>query len=109
MKSPGWACAASVSWVACVSTAVTSSSLFDQVDDGEDHDPNDVDEVPVQTGDLDGLGLFGRQLAAHRHGPQRDQHHDAERDVNAMEARHHEEARTEEVRMDGEAFVDERR
>src|SRR5690242_7279211 len=34
-----------------------------QVDDREDHDPHDVDEVPVETGDLDRLGLVGAELA----------------------------------------------
>ena len=34
----------------------------DQVDDGEDEDPHDVDEVPVQADDLDRLGVSRRQL-----------------------------------------------
>ena len=34
-----------------------SSSCRDQVDEGEDDDPHDVDEVPVETDDSTDLGL----------------------------------------------------
>jgi hypothetical protein len=30
-----------------------SCRLLDEIHEGEDHDPNDVDEVPVQRGDVD--------------------------------------------------------
>src|SRR5581483_8982857 len=86
-----------------------SSLGGDEVDDREDHDPHDVDEVPVEAGDLDHLGLLLRQLAPQRQVPQRQQHHDAERDVHAVEPGEHEEARAEEVGLDGEALADERR
>src|SRR5687767_4130696 len=33
------------------------ASIRHQVHDGEDHDPHHVDEVPVQAGDLDALGV----------------------------------------------------
>src|SRR3954454_12035914 len=39
--------------------------LGHQVDDGEDHDPDHVDEVPVETGDLDGLRLVGAEPTLH--------------------------------------------
>ena len=42
------------------SVLIATSSCRDQVDDGEDHDPDDVDEVPVQADDLDDLGLVAR-------------------------------------------------
>ena len=36
-----------------VSSLMVAPPQRDEVDDGEDHDPDDVDEVPVQPGDLD--------------------------------------------------------
>ncbi len=38
----------------------------DQVDEGEDDDPHDVDEVPVQADQLDDLGLVAGDLAPQR-------------------------------------------
>src|SRR3954469_25460042 len=64
----------------------------DQVDDGEDHDPHHVDEVPVEAGDLDHLGLALVQLAARRHASQREQHQDPDGDVHTVEAGEDEEA-----------------
>ena len=53
------------------SVSVMVSSLFmsggDQVDEGEDEDPDDVDEVPVQADHLDRLGLLADQLALGKH------------------------------------------
>src|SRR5579862_5403265 len=71
--------------VACMSDMALSSS-WDEVDDREDDDPHDVDEVPVEAGDLDHLGPGLRDLAADRHAHQRQQHQDAERHVHAVEA-----------------------
>src|SRR6185312_3002534 len=63
-----------------VATAKVSSLMFtpsrDEVDDGEDHDPHDVDEVPVETGDLDDLGLLLGDAALLRQPHQRQQHDD---------------------------------
>ena len=42
--------------------ASSRRSSRDQVDDGEDEDPHDVDEVPVQADDLDRLGPLGARL-----------------------------------------------
>src|SRR4051794_30197650 len=69
---------------------VGASLVRNQVHDREDHDPHDVDEVPVQTGDLDGLGLLGGQLALQRPLVDRQEPEDADRDVRAVEAGHHE-------------------
>src|SRR3954452_20866942 len=74
-----------------------SSLMFaasrDEVDDGEDHDPHDVDEVPVQTGDLDLLGMLHPDAVLHRHAPQRQQPDDPDRDVGPVEPGEDEEAR----------------
>src|SRR5437870_5202700 len=40
------------------SRSETSLRRGNQVHDGEDHDPHDVDEVPVEAGDLHHLGLL---------------------------------------------------
>src|SRR5579864_7164682 len=98
-------CITSEVWCALISRP---SLGRDEVDDGEDHDPDDVDEVPVQASDLHHLGLLLRELAPQRKVPEREQHHDAERDVHAMEPREHEEAGAEEVGLDREALADER-
>src|SRR4051794_21207276 len=77
------------SWVgSAVSTSLmcVPPLMRDQVDDGEDHDPHHVDEVPVQTGDLDGLGVPLLQPALGDEAPHRQQPHDADRDVEAVQA-----------------------
>src|SRR5687768_18062664 len=50
-------------WVAW---ALMSRASLHQVDDGEDHDPDDVDEVPVERRHLEIEGLRRRELPADR-------------------------------------------
>src|ERR1700741_3565969 len=57
----------SVTSVSAIADDAPLMLVGDQVHDGEDHDPHDVHEVPVQTGDLDLEVFLGRELA-----PQRD-------------------------------------
>src|SRR4029453_5261199 len=52
------------------SSILLVARLRHEVDDREDHDPHHVDEVPVQAGDLDRLGLLGGQPVLHRQSPQ---------------------------------------
>src|SRR3954465_217719 len=59
-------------WVAELTTA--SLHARDQVHHGEDDDPHHVDEVPVQTDQLDGLGFVVPELALRRQDEQRQQH-----------------------------------
>src|SRR5256885_15769843 len=86
--SPGWAWPAPwtvSSWAVGAACVVIRQLLVDEVDDGEDDDPHHVDEVPVQTDDLDGLRTLGRQLSAQRHHVEADQHEDAYRHVHTVE------------------------
>src|SRR5262245_39084734 len=87
------------------SVLMTNRSVGDQVDDGEDHDPDDVDEVPVQAGDLHPFGVALSHALLHRETPQRHQPDDAAGDVGAVQAREHEEARAEQAGVDVEALA----
>ena len=40
---------------------------IDQIEQGKQINPNDVDEVPVQTADFDGGVIFGREAALPGH------------------------------------------
>src|SRR5215218_10591019 len=53
----------------------------DQVNDGEDHDPDDVHEVPVEPHELDGHRAVLRDPTRERQREQREQHQHADRDV----------------------------
>src|ERR1700712_5359192 len=100
-------CPALVS-ISCVSVSLMRvASLRQEVDDGEDHDPHHVDEVPVETGDLDPFGVALRDAALHREPPQRHQPDDADEHVRAVDAGEEEEARAEQVGVDVEALAGE--
>src|SRR5918911_5175625 len=90
---PGASCpgAAASSAAAVVSSTVMPSLLPSlpgrhEVDDREDHDPDDVDEVPVQAGHLHPEALLGRDQPPHRHPRQGEQPQDAHGHVDAVEA-----------------------
>src|ERR1700716_1387687 len=85
--------------------AVSLLRLGDQVHDGEDHDPDDVDEVPVEAGDLDLLGVALVESTLGGEAPEGDQPDDADRDVGAVEAGEDEERRAEQVGVEGEALA----
>src|SRR5438309_9519848 len=88
-------------WVAELTT--TSLHARDQVHHREDDDPDHVDEVPVQTDQLDGLGFVVPQLALRRQDEQREQHEDADGDVGTVEPGEHEETAAEEVLVQRQA------
>src|SRR4051794_27661440 len=88
-----------------VSLMPASSVRRDQIDRGEDEDPHDVDEVPVEPGDLHGLRLLARQPSLHRAAPDEQQPDDSHRDVRAMQPRQHEERRAEHVRAQMQALA----
>src|SRR5438093_700445 len=81
--------------------------LREQVDDGEDHDPHHVDEMPVETGDLDAFGISLCQPALDGEAPQRHEPHDARGHVGTVQTREHVEARPEEVGVDVQALAGE--
>src|SRR3972149_846665 len=84
-------------------------SSRDQVEQREDRDPDDVHEVPVEPGDLDLDRVGGGELPAERQHPQREKPDHTHRDVPAVEAGQHEESRAEEILLEREALVHERR
>src|SRR5439155_10132280 len=99
-RGPGWRASSGSSATAAgtvcsgVSGAATlmaggsrrSFARRDEVDDREDHDPDDVDEVPVQADQHHGLAPFHRKPAIERHPEQGQEHQDAHGDVRAVEA-----------------------
>ena len=80
-----------------------------EVDDGEDEDPDHVDEMPVEADDLDGLGILLLERAPVRRDDQRHQHHDADADVDAVEAGQREERRRERAGRIAQALPEEGR
>src|SRR3546814_11408551 len=52
----------------------------------EDEDPHDVDEVPGEADDLDGVRSLRAEVALQRHHEEREQHDDAHAHVHAVEA-----------------------
>src|SRR5881628_2805872 len=71
----------------------------DQIEKREQEDPDDVDEVPVQPADLDGVVVLVRDRSAPC--PPRHHAHDSEADdhVQGVESRHHEVERKEDLGM----------
>src|SRR5215470_9715900 len=81
--------------------------LRDQVDQGEDDDPDDVDEVPVEAADLDLERVPRVEPSPHRQPPHGQEPDDAARDVRAVEPGEHEEGGSEEIRLERQAQVHE--
>src|SRR3954462_5119908 len=90
--------------LACVSIG---SPLLDEVDESEDHDPDDVDEVPIQRRDVDEQGVARREPAAIVDREERHQPQHSGGDVRAVESGEREERRAEKIAADGETFMDE--
>src|SRR5215208_3671969 len=73
-------------WSACDVCEVSCAiELLDEVDDGEDHDPDDVDEVPVQSRDIDDERVLGAESATHVDREERQQPQHAHGHVRAVE------------------------
>src|SRR5258705_5704990 len=101
------------SWVSCEAESVPWSlmarPLLQQVDQREDRDPDDVDEVPVETADLHVEVVLRSDPPGEGADEQRPQPEYAHADVRAVEARQDVERAGEQVRLQGEALVDEMR
>src|SRR5437879_13172877 len=114
-NGPGWTWAAAAGWPPSTDvplpTDMPPSFLRrgDQVDDGEDHDPHHVDEVPVEADQLHLERVRRRDLAHAGQLEEREQHEDADGHVRTVEARQHEEGRAEGARLDREALLEELR
>src|SRR5687768_3163112 len=84
-SAPSRPTAVTSSWASsatCVLMGVSSGR--DQVDEREDDDPHDVDEVPVETDDIDDLGPVPVDAAPQRDDDERDQHDDPDAHVDAV-------------------------
>src|SRR5688500_7079191 len=85
-----------------------SSSLLDQVHEREDHDPDDVDEVPVQRREIHVQRVVRAEAALDVDREERPEPEHARRHVRAVEAGEREERRPEQVGAEREPLVDER-
>src|SRR5438034_10987057 len=73
------------------SQSITLLLRRDQVHEREDHDPHNIDEVPVQPDELDRQIVAFLDTTLKRPHVQRRQHEHTDGDVRAVEARQHEE------------------
>src|SRR5215470_4245222 len=81
------------------SPPLARSSSSNQVEEGEEIDPDEVDEVPVEADALDGGVVAARELTPERaHQDPADEPH-ADDDVDAVDAGHHEVAGEEDARV----------
>src|SRR5271156_4990632 len=77
---------------------------LNQVNERENQDPDQVDEMPVQSRDFDQVGLRLRQLAGHAANQQHAVVHDAAENVTAVKAGQDEERRVEQVDLNRHPF-----
>src|SRR3989449_3375706 len=93
---------ASVSTTSAANTATYTRTPLramasDQVEHGEEEDPHDVDEVPVEPGHLDRVVVLGRVVATPGEREDHAHHADADDEVQCMHARHREVEEEEEL------------
>src|SRR4030095_11290872 len=92
--------------VACWSgRSLTPRPSWHEVDKREDRDPHDVDEVPVEPGDLDLDSVRDREPTAQIENPQGQEPEHANRDVGAVDPREHEEGGAEQVLPEGQPLM----
>src|SRR5712691_1889544 len=73
----------------------------DQVEQGKQIDPDNVDEVPVQAANFDRCVVFGSEAAFPCHGQEPEKNSEPDDHVQCMQARHDEIEREENFRMAG--------
>src|SRR3954463_12535860 len=94
-----------LAWCSCADSCAMGVGLLDEVDESEDHDPDDVDEVPVQRREVDVDRVLRSQPAPVVDREQGEAPEDAGRDVGAVEPREGEEAGAEQVGPDRQPLV----
>src|SRR5690349_8907451 len=92
-----------------VSLCAMIGSLLDEVDEGEDRDPDHVDEVPVERRDVDVDRVTWPEPALVVDRQQRAKPDHTGSDVGAVEPGEREERRPEQVGSNRQPFVHERR
>src|SRR6185503_11240220 len=80
--------------------------VLHQVDESEEQHPDEVDEVPVETAELDAQVIRGGVFPADRPDPQTEQPDHADDDVQAVETGHRIEGRPEDVVVGRPSFQD---
>src|SRR6266851_5654792 len=73
----------------------------DQVEQGKQVDPDNVNEVPVQAANCDGSVVFGSEAALPGHGKEPEKNSETDDHVECVQARHDEIEREENFRMAG--------
>src|SRR5579859_6754553 len=89
----------------CRSGCMAASPL-QQVEDAEEHDPDDVDEMPVQRRSLDHVVMLRRELASLAAIEDDAEHEDPAEDVGAVEAGEGEVRRPERAGVEGQPVVE---
>src|SRR5690606_35636505 len=89
----------------CVLTGGILLAVWNEVDQGEDDDPDDIHKVPVQTRDLQRHGVLGLQSATEANEEQAEQPQNAQPHVESVESGKGEERATEDVGLKGQALV----
>src|SRR5215813_3667551 len=82
----------------CSAIMFLSGTQLDQVDKGKDHDPHQINKMPVQTSNLDRVVISGGIRPAHASKQDAQQVDHATRDVHTMEASNNEKGRAEQRR-----------
>src|SRR5206468_7789036 len=85
--------------------SVTGRSSWDEIDERKDRDPHDVDEVPVEPGDLDLDGVRDGEPTPEIEHPERQQPEHADGDVDAVQPGKHEERGAEQVLLERQAAL----
>ena len=81
------------------SSLTRHGSVRNEVDKRKDQNPHDVDEVPVQAGNLDPQGMFLVESPSERLSYKRPEPEHADEDVGAVKARQGEEGRVRQVNL----------
>src|ERR1017187_237073 len=77
----------------------------EEVNNGEDDDPDGVDKMPVERKHLDPAGVFGGEAAGEREDEGQRKHDEADDDVAGVQADERVEGGAEEISADGEAVA----
>src|SRR5919204_2421078 len=85
----------------CSAIMVPPRRTLDQVDKGKDHNPHQIDEMPVETGNLDRVVIIGGIRTAHASEQDAEQVDHTTRDVHPVEASNNEKGRAEQRRTVG--------
>src|SRR5580704_4000682 len=81
------------------------SLTTDDVNDGEDNDPDSIDKVPVQRQDLNAFGVFFAYVAGDGENEHQQQGAQTDNHVRSMQADQRVERSAEEIGADGQPIL----